>query len=68
MNSESNKSFEDVELTESDIFEATKEALSIIKKHSFGIAFPIVVTSSSLIGELWDYIDCWGQCNNPPPM
>lgn len=68
MNIESNKSFEEIELTESDIFEATKEALSVVRQHSFGIAFPLVVHSSSLISELWEYIDCWGQCGNPPPI
>ena len=68
MNTESNEFFEEVELTETDIFEATKEAISIVKQHSFGIAFPIIVNSSLLITELWEYIDCWGQCGNPPPV
>jgi hypothetical protein len=66
MNSKHNTENDKTELTEKDILDATKEALKIVRHHSFGIAFPMVVTAASIISEWGDYLDCWGSCTKPP--
>ena len=60
--------YPELEFSQKDILQATREAVELAKRHSFALTFPLVVQTASVIEDWSEYIDCWGQCNNPPPV
>jgi hypothetical protein len=47
------------ELTEHDIQTVAKEAIDLIKKHGFGVAYPALITGTIVVGQIGQYVDAW---------